>query len=161
MSKMNRNVGMVVMYAEDLPYWKTGQSSPDTWIERTIKVVTELGGKVLMEAFGRDDTGQSAFLLNCRIGAETYRIVWPVMRSKSGNGKAAKIQAATMLYHDIKARAVSAAILGIKASFFTYLELPSGMTPVEAYIGDVSDALKLFALPPGEEVVDGDYKEQP
>ena len=46
--------------------------------------------------------------------------------------RAARIQAATMLYHDVKAKCVSAVALGTRASFLTYLMLPDGRTAAQA-----------------------------
>ena len=147
---------MKAVYAEDLPYWQTGKSSPDVWIERTVRVLEALGGKMLGEAFGKDASGRAAFMLSTSIGGEVYRAIWPVMLSKTGNEKSARIQAATLLYHDIKARAVSAKVLGNRAAFFTYLQLPDGRTPVEMSAQEVGDALRLFALPAGEDIIDGE-----
>ena len=149
---------MKAVYAEDLPYWQTGKSSPDVWIERTVRVLEALGGKMLGEAFGKDASGRSAFMLSASIAGEVYRAIWPVMLSKTGNEKSARIQAATLLYHDIKARAVSAKVLGNRAAFFTYLQLPDGRTPVEMSTEEVSQALRLFALPANssEDIIDGE-----
>ncbi len=122
---------MKELYAEDVNYWKTGQSSPDTWIDNAKKEITTAGGKVLQEAYGSDDTGRAAYMLQFSFGDETFRAVWPVLKSKTGNVKAARIQAATMLYHDIKAKAVSAKVHGAKAAFFQYLMLPDGRTAAQ------------------------------
>jgi len=46
---------------------------------------------------------------------------------RSGKNEAsARIQAATMLYHDVKARCVSAKVIGKRTAFFSYLMLPDG-----------------------------------
>lgn len=114
------------VYAEDLNYWKTGKSSPDTWIDRARKEIEVAGGTVDNEAFGRDASGRSAYMLAFSFGADRFRVVWPVLESKSGDERAARIQATTMLYHDVKARYVTAKVLGIRSAFFGYLLLPDG-----------------------------------
>lgn len=120
---------MDLPYAEDIGnYWKTGQSSPDTWIDKAKAEIKAAGGHVLSEAYGRDVDGRAAFLLGFRFGHENFRVVWPVLKSKTNNERAARIQAATMLYHDIKAKAVSAKVHGVRAAFFQYLALPDGRT---------------------------------
>lgn len=120
---------MPQIYAEDIGnYWKTGQSSPDEWIAKARREIALAGGKVLNEAFGKDDTGRAAYMLEFTFAADTFRVVWPVLRSRTNNERAARIQAATMLYHDIKAKAVSAKVHGMRASFFQYLLLPDGRT---------------------------------
>ncbi len=119
------------LHAEDVNYWKTGQSSPDTWIDNAKKEITAAGGKVLSDAYGSDSTGRSAYMLHFAFGEEALKAIWPVLKSKTGNVKAARIQAATMLYHDIKAKAVSAKVHGVKAAFFQYLMLPDGRTAAQ------------------------------
>lgn len=127
------------MYAEDLNYWKSGQSSPDTWIDRAKREIVAAGGKVLSEAYGKDETGRAAFLLEFSFGAERFKAIWPVLKSRSGNEKAARIQAATMLYHDVKHRCVLVKVFGARQAFFNYLLLPDGRTAAQAATPDLMD----------------------
>ena len=114
-------------FAEDVNYWKTSKSSPDIWMERCQRQIEGLGGEVLGEGFGREpQSGRAGYMLAFQIGDEQYKVIWPVLPSKSGNDRAARVQATTLLYHDIKAKAISAAVLGARAAFFTYLALPDG-----------------------------------
>ncbi len=126
-------VSKLIPYAEDIGhYWQTGHSSPDIWLARATTQIEAIGGKVLREAFGRDCNGQAAFMLEFRIGQDTFKVVWPVLPTKSpGKDLAARIQAATLLYHDVKARCMTAAVLGTKTAFFSYLLLPDGRSAVE------------------------------
>jgi hypothetical protein len=150
-------------YAEDINYWKSGTSSPETWIQKTIHVVREMGGSVTGEGFGSEpNTGCAAFMLAFEIQGARYKVVWPVLPSRGKNDKAARIQAATMLYHDIKAKCLSAAVLGAQAAFFSYLLLPDGRTAVEASFPELRRGIPaLFAsvgpqLGPGDDVIDGE-----
>lgn len=123
---------MSELYAEDVGnYWKTGTRAPDAWIDLAKKEIGSAGGKVLSEAYGRDDTGRAAFMLEFAFASERFRAIWPVLKSRTNNEKAARIQAATMLYHDVKARCVSAKVLGTRAAFFSYLLLPDGRTAAQ------------------------------
>ncbi len=122
---------MSEVYAEEVNYWKTGQSAPDTWIDRAKKEIAAAGGKVIGEAFGSDDQGRAACLLEFRFSGERFRVVWPVLKSKTKNERAARIQAATMLYHDIKAKCVAAKVHGARAAFFQFLLLPDGRTAAQ------------------------------
>lgn len=135
-------------YAEDCNYWKSGQSSPDTWLERTAKLIQGVSGTVVGEAFGRDaTTGRSAYMLQFTLGSDRFKLVWPVLPSRTRNEKAARIQAATMLYHDVKARCVSATVLGVRAAFFTFLQLPDGRNAAEAGTPELVATLpKMFRL---------------
>jgi hypothetical protein len=129
---------MRVIYAEDVNYWKSGQSAPDTWIDKAKTEIRAAGGKTLSEAYGKDGTGRAAYLLEFAFGAERFRAVWPVLSSRAGNERAAKIQAATMLYHDIKAKCVAAKVHGVRAAFFQFLLLPDGRTAAQAAAPELS-----------------------
>jgi len=113
------------MFAEEANYWKSGNSSPDTWIEKAIKQIDSIGGSVNSHAFGADG-GKSAFMLQFDLDGQQFKIVWPVLESKSGNYLAARRQAATMLFHHVKAKCISAQVLGARVSFFAHLMLPDG-----------------------------------
>jgi hypothetical protein len=130
-------------FAEDVKsYWKTSNSSPDTWMKRAAKEIEKAGGKVVGEAFGAEaSTGRSAYMLSFRIGADHFKVVWPVLPSRSGNTGAARRQAATMLYHDVKARAVSSRVLGGRAAFFSYLVLPDGRVANQAAVPELLSAI--------------------
>lgn len=135
-------------YAEDLNYWRTGNSAPDSWIDRARREIVSVGGKVVQEAYG-SESGRAAFLLAFQIAGESYRVVWPVLRSRAGNDRAAKIQAATFLYHEIKARCMTAKVLGARASFFNYLVFPDGRTAVQLSAPELADRYpRLLAAPP-------------
>ncbi len=138
-------------YAEKLNYWKTSSSSPDTWIDRATNQIEKLGGEVFGHAFGKmPDTGRSAFMLTFQIEGERFKVIWPVLPSKSNNEKAAKRQAATFIYHDIKAKCLSATVIGSRAAFFSYLLLPDGMTAAEHSIEQVADIFpKMLGIPSG------------
>ena len=98
------------VYAEDLNFWMTGRGSPDEWIERAKRQITDLGGRILAEAFGADSNGRAAYILGLEIGGDRFKIVWPVVKSKSGNVLAEKRQAATTLYHVVKANCLDAVV---------------------------------------------------
>lgn len=116
--------------AEDCRYWKTGTSSPDVWMEKIIKLLSDFGGDVTSSAYV-NDSGKSAYMIKFNLDEELFKIVWPVLISSSENDMAARRQAVTMLYHDIKARCVSADVLGVRASFFTWLSLDDGRTMMQ------------------------------
>jgi len=130
------------MYAEDVGnYWKTSRTSPDTWLAKAKREIARAGGEILGEAFGSEQNGRSAYMLAFRFDGEHFKVIWPVLPSKSGDGRAARIQAATMLYHDVKARAVSAKVLGARTAFFSYLMLPDGRTAAQAATPELLEAL--------------------
>jgi hypothetical protein len=117
---------MNLPYAEDVGhYWQTSQTSPDTWIERAKKIIQDMGGEIIADAFGSAG-GRAAFMLSFKFKDEGYKVVFPVLPTYSGKEGAAKRQAATMLYHDVKAKAMTASVLGIEAAFFSYMMLPDG-----------------------------------
>ena len=155
---------MELPYGEDVNYWQTSNSSPDTWMEKTKKLITGLGGQVLMEGFGSEPTtGRSAFMLAFEIEGDNFKVVWPVLPSKTKKELAARRQAATMLYHDTKARCLSAVVLGVQAAFFSYLLLPDGRTAVEASLPELAEGIpSMFAanqLEAGDNIIEGEVLE--
>lgn len=129
---------MVLPYAEDLNYWQTGRSSPDSWIDKAKKELLQAGFKVLGDAYGMDDVlGRSAYMLSFQLGSDTFKVTWPVLPSRTGKEQAARIQAATMLYHDTKSRCVSAKVLGGRTAFFSYIRLPDGRSASDVDMEDV------------------------
>ena len=121
-------------FAEKLNYWKTSNTSPDTWLDKAEELIEKYGGEVVSRAIGRQN-GQEAILMEFRFGDLPFRVIWPALESayifNSRNPEkkfrnAARRQAATMLYHDIKSRGIRHAISGPRAAFFEFLVLPDG-----------------------------------
>lgn len=129
--------------AEDINYWQTSKSGPDTWLERAAELIEQLGGTVYTHAFGKDDQGNSAYMLQFKIGEDAFKLVWPVLHSRTGKDMAAKRQAATLLYHDVKAKCLTARILGSRTAFFSYLVLPDGRTAAAASIPELMENIPL------------------
>lgn len=139
-------------YADEVNYFKTGTTAPDTWIDNAKKEIRTAGGKILSEAFGKDETGRAAYLLEFAFGSERFRAIWPVLPvKKPTDERAARIQAATMLYHDIKAKCVSAKVHGLRAAFFQYLALPDGRTASQLAMPELSAAYPKMLAAPSEE----------
>lgn len=129
------------MLAEEVGnYWMTSKSSPDDWLDKTEKLIEGHGGRVLVRSYGKGE-GSSAYLLGFVLDGRRYKIVWPVLPTKKSE-QAARIQAATMMYHDVKAKIMAASVLGNRVAFFQYLMLPDGRTTVE-----VSDPELAVVLP--------------
>jgi len=138
------------LYAEDVGhYWRTSERHPDTWLDMAKKEIAAAGGTVLGMAMGTDEqSGRTAYMLAFTFGQDRFKAVWPALPSRSGNERAARVQAATMLYYDVKARCLSAKVLGTRAAFFNYLLLPDGRTTAEVAVPELSDALpRLLAGP--------------
>ncbi len=113
-------------YAEDISYWKTSQTSPDSWVEKSKKYIENLDGKILGEGFGSNGQGKAAFMLAFDIEGASFKVIWPVVKSYVGNDRAERIQAATSLYHYVKGTCLYAVVVGFKAAFFSHLLLPDG-----------------------------------
>lgn len=136
---------MKPMNAEDAPYWKTGEKTPpEGWLERACKEIVGVGGKVIKEMFASAD-GKAAYLIEFSIDGETYRLTWPVLKCKSaGNEAAARRQATTALYHDVKARCVTVKFLGSRTAFIPFLVLSDGQTVSQASTPDLASQLLLL-----------------
>lgn len=129
-------------YAEDMPYWKTSKAGVDTWLEKAKEEIKRAGGVVRSTMYGDDELGRAAFVIWFRFGQDEFKMVWPVLKSKTGNLQAAKVQAITMLYHTVKARAVEIRVRGARAAFYGDLLLTDGRTASE-----VSEEAFLGILP--------------
>jgi hypothetical protein len=137
-------------FAEDVSFWKTSQSSPDTWMSRTKTLIEKRGGSIVREAFGREGE-TSAYMIEFSLDGELFRVVWPVLptRTKSASDRDARRQAVTLIYHDVKARLNTALVKGARAAFFSYLVLPDGRTAAEASVSTLMDGIPpMIALPP-------------
>ena len=129
-------------YAEDVNYWKTGKSAPDVWIEKAIREIASAGGEVRGEGFGREaSTGRAAFMLSFDLGGERFKIVWPVLPTRRGEEYSARRQAATILFYDVKARCLSAKVLGARAAFLSFLLLPDGRTAAQLAAPELMEAI--------------------
>lgn len=122
-------------YAEKLPYFKTSSKSPDAWIDKAKIEIDRAGGIMLSEGFGESE-GVAAYMLRFEIDGSRYRIVWPLAKSEWASPdkafrNASRKQAATMLYHDIKAMCVKARAIGTQVAFFSHLELSNGKVASE------------------------------
>ena len=118
--------------AEDCNYWKSSNTAPDSWLQKTLAMVVKFGGIVLGSGYADDnETGRSAFLIRFTLEGETFRILWPVLQSKSGDATSARRQAATMMYHDVKAKCGASQSLGVRVAFFAWVELADGRSACE------------------------------
>ncbi len=134
-------------HAEEVNYWQTSQSAPDKWIERAKTQISSVGGCILREAYGQEETtGQAAFMLEFALDGERYKVIWPVLASDTGKKMAAKRQAATALFHDVKNRCVALKFLGGRAAFFSYLMLGDGRTASQVSIPEIEEGIPRMML---------------
>jgi len=139
---------MELPYAENVNYWQTSQTSPDSWIDKTKKLLEGFGGNVLVEAFGNEPTsGHAAFMLLFEIEGDKFKVIWPVLTSQSGKERAARIQAATLLYHDVKAKCLTARVFGARRAFFQYWQLPDGRAASDLAGPELLQAIPALFLP--------------
>ncbi len=117
-------------------YWKTSQAGVESWQEKIERLVKGAGGKVTGEGIVRQDE-QAAIMVTFELGDDDFRLVWSVLHSRSGDRRAAQIQAVTALYHDVKARCVRAKFQGPRAAFLDGLLLPDGRTVGEASLPEL------------------------
>jgi len=131
-------------YAETINYWKTSKSSPDEWIRRTCGVIEKHNGRIKIHAFGKDNEGNEAFMIQFILADTEFKAIWPILPTKYKEDKlAARRQAATLLYHDIKAKCLESTVKGAKVAFFEYLLLPDGRTAPEATLPELLQGIPL------------------
>lgn len=138
-------------YAENVNYWKTGKSSPDIWLEKAKTEIRRVGGVIAGSVIASDEiAGRYAFMLVFSLGNDKFKMTWPVLKTKTGNLKAARIQAATALYHEVKAACVKVKFLGARSAFFAYLMLDDGRTASEVGGNELTEILPRMLLSEGE-----------
>jgi len=118
---------MNLPYAEDVNFWKSSKSNSDTWLDRTEDLITKYDGVILVRAKGMNN-GESAFLVEFKHKKSIFKIVWPILPTKQNEIRAAERQAATLIYHDVKARILRSHIFGFENAFFDFMLLPNGKT---------------------------------
>lgn len=136
------------VFAEDLNFWRTGRKSSDKWIELAKAQIRNLGGVVLGEGFGSDDSGRAAFMLGFEISGDRFKIVWPVIKSKCGDVPAERRQSATTLYHVVKAKCIEAVIRGPRVAFAGDWLLPNGRTVGESTSEELTRSIPLLLSGP-------------
>lgn len=135
------------VYAEDVNYFQTSNKAADTWIDDAIDEIKAIGGSVSGYAFGVEN-GRSAFMMEFVISAERFKIIWPVLPTRAkGKDRAAKVQAATALYHDVKAKCVAVKFIGLRAAFLPYLSLPDGRIASQLATDDLTRLVPALLLP--------------
>lgn len=122
---------MKLPFAEEINYYKTSEASPGSWLEKTEILIEKLGGHVSMVGKGRDEDGRTAFAMEFSFPPDRFRAIYPVLPSKwedptSVDLRAAERQAATLLFHDVKARCLRSKIFGPRSAFFEFLLLSDG-----------------------------------
>ena len=137
---------MDLPYGDELPYWKTSNSSAESWVSKTIAILAKFGAKEISEGFAASGAF-SSYVILFRFGAEQFRIVWPVMKYRNPEDqKSARVQAATLMYHDCKSRAVTAKALGVRTAFIGQLLLADNKTVQESATPLIAEQVKPMAL---------------
>lgn len=134
---------MTQPYAEEVNYWQTGKTPPDGWIAKCRKEIEEVGGIWLSYLFA-EQGDQSAFRIEFSLEDQRFRMVWPVLESETGKTLAAQRQAATALYHLIKAKCVEVKFLGAQRAFHANLVLEDGRTAGDLLPGEIKGLPKLI-----------------
>lgn len=119
-------------YANEVDYWKTGQTrTPEQWIALAVKQLEDHGATNVVTASG-DNDGRHCFMMQFMLAGQQHRIIWPVLpvrwTDSESDKRAAKVQAATVLYHEVKHRCVVATRYGSQFGWFAYQQLPDGRT---------------------------------
>lgn len=138
-------------YAEDVGhYWKTSTSSPDSWLEKTKKLIRDIDGVIISEMIGMMN-GNTGIMLEFKIAGDSYRILYPVLPTRKNEDYAAKRQAATALYYEVKTLVVSAKFRGVRGAFHAYLLLPDGRIASQLSAPELIEAIpSAYLLPSGD-----------
>ena len=117
--------------AEKFNYWKTGNTRPEIWVDKIKKELEKAGAKHIDTAVINSSKSFS-IVLRFVFDDDNFCINWKALDCRPGNEDAAKIQAATMLHHDIKSKCHGCKrVKGSRKAFFEYLVLPDGQIASE------------------------------
>ncbi len=140
---------MKLPLANTVPYFKTSKTPADQWIDRAMAEIKKVKGIIEGHAFGSETgSGRAAYMIAFRLGDDHFRLTWPVLPSRSGEERAAQTQAATLLFHDVKAMCVKAAVFGVRSAFFQHLLLPDGREAHQAATPELLEHLPAIAGAP-------------
>ncbi len=131
---------------KDLPYWKTGKSSPESWVQKACQEIERAGGTVNLCLPSAMQRGRTAHVIGFSVDGDVFKLVWPVLEHDAEDIVVAKRQAATMMYHDVKTRCVAARVFGARWAFTAELCLPDGRTAGQLSTPELTDALPRVAL---------------
>lgn len=128
-------------YSHQVPYWKTSKSGWTSFISKAVKELKKVGGSHHGTAVTTGAKNEEMHL-RFSLEGEEYHIVWPILPLRpttqpskvDADSESARVQAATFIFHDVKARCVAARILGANRAFFTY-QLVDGR-PVQEVVAD-------------------------
>lgn len=136
------------MKAEELGhYWKTSKKSSDAWMEATVNLIKKHGGTPLQSFSGIDMvSNRSAIMIAFQMDGETFKITWPALQSKTGNKRAALVQAATLVHHAVKTRLLEARVIGSRAAFFGFLMLDDGRNMSELGNSEITNLIPPLLL---------------
>ncbi|MBW7995385.1 MAG: hypothetical protein FVQ81_02195 [Candidatus Glassbacteria bacterium] len=107
---------------------------------------------MVMEALANDIARGhgKCYLFVFELEGGSFRLMWPVLPVRSEKDElAAQRQACTMIFHDVKARCVTADVLGARSAFLGYLLLPGGKTASELTDPELAADLSGLLLGPG------------
>lgn len=141
---------MELPIAKELPYWKTGRSSPEEWVRKACSEIERAGGSIDLCLPSAYQAGRMAHVIGFSVNGDTFKLIWPVLAHDPDDALAALRQAATMLYHDVKSRCVASRVFGARWAFQAELCLPNGKT-----VGQLSTPELVEALPKVALLVDG------
>ncbi len=135
------------MDATSYPYWKTGRSPPDEWLRKAKSQIEQAGG-VIVESGILMQRGREVVMLGFDLDGDTFRLVWPVLGHDPSDNQAAVRQAATMLFHDVKARCIAVRVKGARWAFHAELVLADGRMAGDLSDGDLLKRLPAFCREP-------------
>lgn len=128
-------------FANELPYFKTGKSSAESWVLKTEKLIESAGGIVHTRLMGKS-LGLEGIMIQFAIEGSQFKLTWPVLPvEKMIDESAALRQCGTMIYHDTKARINRIRIFGPKVVFADWLILENGQTLAQSHESLISGML--------------------
>lgn len=147
------------LYAEDLPYWRSG-TKYNRAIDEAVNALNKYGAEISMNG-QFNINGVKVIAIQFKLDMDEYRLVERIIlprKRNSANDRAAEIQAAAALKHDVKARLNQYLRNGARKAFMSALILPNGKVAHE----ESNVGLQQLLMPPaahalGDGVIDGEW----
>ena len=128
--------------AETVNYWKSGKTDPDNKLDQVCDLIENASGKIIERGIMLQSPHEVVYL-RFFLDEEEFKIIWPVLKPTDGtstNQRAARIQAVTFVYHDVKAKCMTASVLGPRVAFLPYYVTENGATTSELATPELTDA---------------------
>lgn len=153
-------------FGEDIGhYWRTSKKDAGYWLNSVRDMIVSIPGCKVLKKVDYEENDQNFFLVEFTVGLDWFKIIYPVLPVRQlKDREAARVQAVTLMFHEVKSRMMLIKIFGIHYAFLNYLVADNGKTVSQMAVPELAklpillDAPRQPQLNSGDEIVEGEYK---